>query len=140
MGYIQNQCIFCFIASFAVLLVILNSGLTSDLYIVGSKHSFVHRTMVENVVMRLFSNGEIYYSVKYEVCFVCNSFVIEFIASVSIFKKQKNKNCFFIASNSFNITIYVFESTSSARGTDYIISSSACSIDSHIVIRKNKLY
>nr|CAB3248044.1 gamma-aminobutyric acid receptor subunit rho-2 [Phallusia mammillata] len=42
-----------------------------DIYIVGSKNSFIHKTTVNNVVLRLYSNGTIYYSVKITSTVAC---------------------------------------------------------------------
>nr|XP_026692831.1 gamma-aminobutyric acid receptor subunit rho-2-like [Ciona intestinalis] len=35
-----------------------------DLYIVGSKSSFIHKTTVDNLVLRLFNDGSIFYNVQ----------------------------------------------------------------------------
>uniref|UniRef100_H2ZB06 Neurotransmitter-gated ion-channel ligand-binding domain-containing protein n=1 Tax=Ciona savignyi TaxID=51511 RepID=H2ZB06_CIOSA len=42
-----------------------------DLYIVGSKSSFIHKTTVDNVILRLFSDGSIYYNVKITTTVAC---------------------------------------------------------------------
>ncbi|CAK8698666.1 unnamed protein product [Clavelina lepadiformis] len=42
-----------------------------DLYVVGSKKSFLHSTSVDNLVLRLFSNGEIWYSFKITTTVTC---------------------------------------------------------------------
>nr|CAB3248029.1 gamma-aminobutyric acid receptor subunit rho-2-like [Phallusia mammillata] len=49
-----------------------------DLYIIGSKSSFVHKTTVDNLVMRLFSNGQIFYSVKITTTVACQMSLYNF--------------------------------------------------------------
>jgi len=42
----------------------VNEKLLLDLFVVGSKRSFIHKTTVDNVILRLFSDGNILYTVK----------------------------------------------------------------------------
>uniref|UniRef100_H2XZS2 Uncharacterized protein n=1 Tax=Ciona intestinalis TaxID=7719 RepID=H2XZS2_CIOIN len=42
-----------------------------DLYIVGSKSSFIHKTTVDNLVLRLFNDGSIFYNVKITTTVAC---------------------------------------------------------------------
>nr|XP_002127661.1 gamma-aminobutyric acid receptor subunit rho-2 [Ciona intestinalis] len=49
-----------------------------DLYIVGSKSSFTHKTTVDNVVLRIFTDGTILYSLKITTTVACQMSLYNF--------------------------------------------------------------
>ncbi|XP_076821696.1 gamma-aminobutyric acid receptor subunit rho-2-like [Clavelina lepadiformis] len=50
---------------------LMNKIWVPDLYVVGSKNSFIHTTTVNNVVMRLFNDGTIFHTLKITSTVAC---------------------------------------------------------------------